>query len=367
MEEPSNENQRDGVRVLFALASIVIIIGGLKAAAPLLVPVVLAFFLSVLSLPILRVLRTWGVPRFAAVLLTIVVDVGIISPIALVSFNLVNEFQGKVNDYQYKITTKTEEWRTRFEEEHNMKFELEQEKINQYIEGGVKQLLTFLGKTIGVAKDFVFIVIVMIFFLAEAGGFRRKLAAIHRARGPDLERFQSTAKDLQKYLGIKTAISTITAILAGLLTWALDVNFPVLWALVAFIFNYIPAIGSIIASFPPAILALVDHSPTTALFVLLGYLFINMVLGNFIEPMLMGQRFGLSTSVVILSVLFWGWVWGLVGMFLAVPLTMVVKVVLDHSEDLQWLALAMGKREEVLAADALAEPAEPVEPAGEEG
>ncbi|MGI9242971.1 MAG: AI-2E family transporter, partial [Verrucomicrobiales bacterium] len=185
------------------------------------VPIILAFFLSVLSLPILRVLRNWGVPRFAAVLLTIVVDVGIISPIALVSFNLVNEFQGKVNDYQTKITEKTEEWRGRFEEEHNMKFELEQEKINQSIEDGVKQLLAFLGKTIAIAKDFVFIVIVMIFFLAEAGGFRRKLTAIHRARGPDLERFQDTAKDLQKYLGIKTAISTITGILVGLLTWAL--------------------------------------------------------------------------------------------------------------------------------------------------
>lgn len=345
--ESSNDHQRSGIRVLYALACVVIIIGGLKAAAPLLIPVMLAFFLSVLSLPILRVLRNWGLPRFPAVLATIVVDLGIISPIALISFNLVNEFQGKVDGYQSKITSKVEEWRIHFEEQHDTKIELEQEKINQYIEGGVKQLLSFLGKTIGVAKDFVFVVIVMIFFLTEAGGFRRKMAAIHRARGPDFERFQNMAKDLQKYLGIKTAISSITGLLAGLLTWSLDVSFPVLWALVAFIFNYIPAIGSIIASFPPAILALVDRSPSTALFVLLGYLAINMVLGNFIEPMLMGQRFGVSTSVVILSVLFWGWVWGLVGMFLAVPLTMVVKVILDNSEDLQWLSIAIGKHEDV--------------------
>jgi len=347
MEEASNDNQRGGIRVLYGLACVVIIIGGLKVAAPLLVPVVLAFFLSILSLPILRVLLNWGLPRFVAVLATIVVDIGIISPIALISFNLVNQFQGKVNSYQNKVTAKVEEWRAHFEAEHEMKFELEQEKINQYIEDGVKQLLGFLGKTISVAKDVVFIVIVMIFFLTEAGGFRRKLAAIRLARGPDFERFQNTAKDLQKYLGIKTAISSITGILAGLLTWWLDVSFPILWGLVAFIFNYIPAIGSIIASFPPAILALVDQSPSTALFVLLGYLAINMVLGNFIEPMLMGSRFGVSTSVVILSVLFWGWVWGLVGMFLAVPLTMVVKVVLDNSEDLQWLSIAMGKRDEL--------------------
>ena len=346
MEETSNENTKGGLNVLFALASIVIVIAGLKLAAPLLVPIILAFFLSILSLPILRVLRKWGLPRFVAVLATIVVDLGIISPIALVSFNLVTEFQGKVDGYQKKFTAKAEVWRNYWEEEHNMTMELEQEKINQYIEDGVKKLLGFLGKTIGVAKDVVFIVIVMIFFLTEAGGFRRKIDAIHLARGPDLSRFQNTAKDIQKYLGIKTAISTITGILAGLLTWSLDVNFPILWALVAFIFNYIPAIGSIIASFPPTILALVDHSPGTAFVVLAGYLAINMVLGNFVEPTLMGQRFGVSTSVVILSVLFWGYIWGLVGMFLAVPLTMVVKVILDNSDDLRWLSIAMGKRDE---------------------
>lgn len=350
MEDPSDEPKKHGMHVLYALACIVIVIGGLKAAAPLLVPVVVAFFLSVLSLPILRVLRNWGLPRFVAVLATIVVDIGIISPIALVSFNLVGEFQGEVKNYQDKITSKTADW-LKYLEEHDIRIELEQEKVNEYIEDGVKQLLGFLGKTIAVLKDVVFILIVMIFFLTEAGGFRRKLNAIHQARGPDLERFQNTAKDIQKYLGIKTAISSITGVLAGLLTWSLDVNFPVLWALVAFIFNYIPAIGSIIASFPPAILALVDQSPSTAVLVLFGYLAINMVLGNFIEPMLMGQRFGVSTSVVILSVLFWGWVWGLVGMFLAVPLTMVVKVILDNSDDLRWLSIAMGKREEPLLAE----------------
>jgi len=361
MEEASTDNTPAKSRVLGALACIVIVIGGIKVAAPLLIPIMVAFFLSVLSLPVLRVLRKWGLPRFPAVLATILVDIAIISPIALVSFNLVNQFQSKINGeggYQVRITEKIEEWRVDLEK-NDIKIEMQQEKINEYIEDGVKKLLGVLGKTLSILKDLVFIIIVMIFFLTEAGGFKRKIKAIHLARGPDLGRFQKTAKDIQKYLGIKTAISFITGLLAAGVTWAAGLDFPVLWGLVAFIFNFIPAIGSIIASFPPTILALIDKSPATALFVLLGYLSINMVLGNFVEPTLMGQRFGVSTSVVILSVLFWGWAWGLIGMFLAVPLTMMVKVMLDNSEELRWLSIAMGKRDDPSTVDLIGEAPDP--------
>jgi len=117
----------------------------------------------------------------------------------------------------------------------------------------------------------------------------------------------------------------------------------VLWGLVAFTFNYIPAIGSILAAIPAVILALILHGVWPALGVLLCYLAINIALGNFLEPMVLGNRFGISTVVVILSVLFWGYVWGPVGMFLAVPLTMMVKVMLDNSNDLRWLSVMMGK------------------------
>ena len=110
--------------------------------------------------------------------------------------------------------------------------------------------------------------------------------------------------------------------------------------------NYIPAIGSIIAAIPPVLVALVQDQmgPWHSLGVATGYLAINVVLGNFLEPMLLGKRFGVSTLVVILSVIFWRWVWGPVGMFLAVPLTMIVMVMLENSKDFRWLAVAMGKQ-----------------------
>ena len=119
-----------------------------------------------------------------------------------------------------------------------------------------------------------------------------------------------------------------------------------LWGMVAFVLNYIPAIGSIIAAIPPVLIALVQvgMGPWHSLGVAIGYLIINVIFGNVIEPMLLGKRFGVSTLVVILSVIFWRWVWGPVGMFLAVPLTMIVMVMLENSKDFRWVAVAMGKK-----------------------
>jgi len=331
-----------GMRLLFALACIVVIIGGVKLAGDVLVPVMLAFFLSVISLPILRTLRAHGVPRFPAVLLTVLVDIAILSPVALIGLNLVVEFQGKYGEYNVALTQKAIDLQSWLKSSFDYEMQIDAEKVVSSVQAYV---LNFLGGAAEFLKDFTFVIIVMIFFLAEAGGFTRKMGAIQGARGPDLKRFADTAQDVQKYLGIKTIISAITGLLAGLLTWKLGLNFAMLWGMVAFTFNFIPAIGSIIAAVPPTLLALIDKSPGTALIVLGCYLAINMVLGNFIEPMLLGRRFGISSSVVVLSVVFWGWLWGLAGMFLAVPLTMLVKVGLDNSDEFRWLAIAMGKHD----------------------
>ena len=333
------------MRMLSVLASIVIIIGGLKLGADLLLPVILAFFLAVVSLPILRTLRERGFPRFPAVLLTVIIDIGILSPVVMIGLNLATEFQEKFDYYNQGLANRAEEFQGWVKEEFDYELKVEPEEVMQGVETFV---VGFLGGAAEFLKDFTFVLIILIFFLTEAGGFGRKMGAIRQARGPDLSRFAEAAKDIQKYLGIKTVVSVVTGILAGLLTWQLGLDFALLWGMVAFSFNYIPAIGSIIASIPPTLLALVDQTPGVACLVLLGFLAINMLLGNFIEPMLLGRKFGISVSMVVLSVVFWGWIWGLIGMFLAVPLTILLKVALDNSTEFQWLSVAMGKHDRVV-------------------
>ena len=331
-----------GTKFLLALGCTVVVVGGLKLAGDLLVPIVLAFFLSVISLPILRWLRSKGVPRFPAVFLTVIVGLGILSPVVFIGLNMVTEFQNNFDTYNEGLTKKAAEFQEWVGKTLDYEMTIDTEKVISTIQSSV---FNFIGGAAGFLKDFTFVVILMIFFLSEAGGFSRKLIAIRRANGPDFAAFTETAKDVQKYLGIKTLISFITGILAAAVTGWLGLEFALLWGMVAFIFNYIPAIGSIIASIPPTLLALVDKSPGTALAVLIGFLIINMILGNFVEPMLLGRRFGISTAVVVLSVVFWGWLWGITGMFLAVPLTMLLKVTLNDSDEFKWFAVFLGSHD----------------------
>jgi AI-2 transport protein TqsA len=183
--------------------------------------------------------------------------------------------------------------------------------------------------------------------------FGRRLEAISQARGPNIERMFSATRDIQRFLAIKTAVSLVTGFLAGLLCWAAGLDFYVLWGILAFAFNYIPVVGSLVAGVPPMILALLVAGLPNALLVAGGYLLINNFLGNFIEPMLVGRRFGISTLVVVISVLFWGWVWGPLGMLLAVPLTMMLKVVLDGSEDFRWVGVAISSEQPGTVAELL--------------
>ncbi len=140
----------------------------------------------------------------------------------------------------------------------------------------------------------------------------------------------------------------------GLGVWLLGVEYALLWALIAFVFNYIPSIGSILASVPPVLLTLIDHGLGKALIVALLFIAVNLTLGNFVEPHLMGRRFGISTLVVILSLIFWGWLWGPVGMLLSVPLTMMVKIMLENTEDFRWVAqlIGAGRRSKSLSSTA---------------
>ena len=127
-----------------------------------------------------------------------------------------------------------------------------------------------------------------------------------------------------------------------MLTWALGVDFPLLWAMLAFLLNYIPTIGSIIAAVPAVLIALVQLGPGEASATAIGFVGINMVFGNIIEPRLMGYGVGVSPLVVFIGLFFWGWVFGPIGMLLSVPLTMTLKLALESDKRTRWIAILIG-------------------------
>ena len=119
-------------------------------------------------------------------------------------------------------------------------------------------------------------------------------------------------------------------------------DYPLLWAVLAFALNYIPTVGSIIALIPPVLLSIVQLGFVEAIIILIGYVVINTIMGNILEPKFMGKGLGLSTLVVFLSLIFWGWVLGPIGMLLSVPLTITIKIALDSADETRWLAILLG-------------------------
>ena len=381
-------------QVVLLLASVVVLIAGLKAAQGFFVPVLLAFFIATVSFPITNWLRNHRVPRAVAVLLTVLVDFAFLAGIVLLAFTVVGDLQSKWNlEYrnlaEEKIRGVVEDV-AGFEDKLKRLWEPAEEsgagvsdedlenapkatpvepepgvepletpvaetrsyQIGEALVGQIREMkftqivnvgTDVLGRVVSFFGTSLIVIILTVFMLTEARMFGRRLDAICEARGPNIQRLLGAVKDTQRYLGIKTLVSLGTGVLAGILCKVAGLDFWPLWAILAFALNYVPVVGSFIAGVPPAILALLVKGTPDAVAVAVGYFLINTFLGNFIEPMLMGRRFGLSTLVVLVSVIFWGWLWGPIGMLLAVPLTMMVKVVLDNSQEFRWIAVAIGQ------------------------
>jgi AI-2 transport protein TqsA len=349
-------DRQQGFRLLLTGACLVIVLAGMKAAAGFFIPLVLAFFLSILSYPIMRWLRSYRVPNFLGMLLVVTINVGVLGLVINAGSSLLSRFQGDIPGYIRELKESVDEG-ARWLEAQGVKDAVEHvnqalnwQEITQYSSNSnvVQGVASFMGSTVGtvasVVSTLTLVLILMVFILMEGAGTMSRFMAIHLAGGPNFSGLANSASDIQKYLGIKTAISAATGALATAWCMIFDLPYPVLWGLVAFVFNFIPAVGSIVAALPPVLVALVQSGPGSAVGVMIGYLAINFSLGNFLEPTLLGRRFGVSSLVIVLSVLFWGWLWGIVGMFLAVPLTMLLKMMLDHSEEFRWLSVAMAKK-----------------------
>ncbi|WP_018969335.1 AI-2E family transporter [Rubritalea marina] len=409
MEEKPKKRGAEAARILIVLASVVLVVAGAKASADFVVPLLLAFFIATVSYPITYWLSKHRVPRVLAVFFTVLIDFAFLAGVVLVGIMLVGELQNKWESKYYELTktrvtqladnvsstmdrfgmladqdknavasgeesaplalvvpepdifdTEGDVVASQVTEVENLERGdavvaltqsnldiLSDELLKHLSVNKVLQMGTdFLGKLVSFLGTTFLVLLLTVFMLSEARMFARRFNAICEAKGPNLQRMVSATRDIQRYLGIKTLISLTTGFLAGVLCWAVGLEFPLLWGILAFALNYIPAIGSVMAGIPPVLLSLLlTGDIKDAVIVAAGYLAINGVLGNFLEPTLLGRRFGMSTLVVVVSVLFWGWIWGPIGMLLAVPLTMLVKVALDNSADFRWIAVAISQED----------------------
>ena len=328
------------MRILLGTACFVIIVAGMKASAEMIVPFLLSGFIAILCAPPIFWLESKRIPTAAAVTLVITCFVLSGTLISALVGASVSDFADQLPVYQARLQEEKESlalWLS------SMGIELPSLVLKEQINPGavmdmVKKMLSGLG---GALTDSFLIFLTVLFILFEASSFPKKFRRAMNDPNHTFSSFNTFNSSVKQYLIIKSWVSLATGLIIGIWLWIFDVDYPILWGLLAFMLNFVPNIGSIIAAVPAVLLAFIQWGPTTAAFVAGGYAAVNIVMGNIIEPRFLGRGLGLSTLVVFLSLVFWGWILGPVGMLLSIPLTMILKIALESNEDTHWIAILL--------------------------
>ena len=335
-----------GIPILITLAAFVVVVAGVRAAEAVVVPFLLSIFIAVISAPALLWLENKKVPRWLAMFVVLGAIIIIALLLSILIGSSIKDFSQDIPQYQQRLSgllVQITSWLSGFG------IDLSTSTILSYLNPGaamqlVADMLNGLGSVFG---NIFLILLTVVFILFEASSVPRKLrAGLPNAEG-SLGAFSEVANNVNRYLAIKTITSLATGVIVAIALAVIGVDYPLLWGIIAFLFNYIPNIGSIIAAVPAVLLALVQLGLGGALSTTIVYVVVNVLIGSVLEPKMLGRQVGLSTLVVFLSLVFWGWVFGPVGMFLSVPLTMTAKIALESDTRTRWLAILLGNDEDL--------------------
>lgn len=331
----------------FFLGIIVVFMVGvfLRLAKPVLFPFFLAVFISLFHSPALLFFHRRKIPKVISIILILIVTFVALYLLGILSYSTGKAFVSEFPKYSQKITSLLESFQVRFKlspeqwDPKELMKRLDMSKVGSILLASLGPFFSFLSK--------VFLILIfLIFILAGRGRMRKKITGnLNKSRASQItEVIDNIDREIQKYLSVKTLISFVTGLLATIVLIIFGVDFAIVFGFLTFVLNYIPQIGSVIATALPVIIAIFQFNTIwPALGILLLLFTIQMIMGNFIEPRMMGEGLGLSPLVVLFSLFFWGWLWGIEGMVLAVPLTAGIKIVCRNIPTLEPVALLMRK------------------------
>ena len=336
-------------KVSLTLAAFIILIAGIMYAKAIVNPLLLALFISVICEKPLSWLKKKKVPEGLAVT---IVMVGILliyaGFIQLIGASL-SMFLGDMPKYQESFN----------EFQASIIQYFESKGIDIVALGGempingarvMEYTARIFGKLGDMMSNEITIILLTLFLIAEMDVISLKIKVVAKRTKVNLEYLNTITAKIRHYLTIKTLVSLLTGVLVGISLAFIGVDYPILWGLVAFLLNYIPTIGSVIAAIPAVLFSILELGFPASYITIAIYLIINFVLGNIIEPKIMGKGLGLSTFVVFFSLIFWGFILGPVGMFLSIPLMIMIKILLENNSDTKWIATLLGtKRESEIA------------------
>jgi len=324
----------------FYLSAIVIIIGGLKMASQAAIIIFLSIFIASVLSPLMNYLQKLKIPKSISLVIVLLLVLSLLLGVTYIVDTSLKDFIANVPFYEERLKTMAIaglSWLKSFG------LHIDPKAILGSLNFGA--IFNITASTVGnigvLASKLLLVVIGVAFLLVESRNFGSKVDIIFRDDIVSKKNFELFAHNIQKYFTIKTLTSILTGVLITVTLLFFDIPYPFLWGFLGFMLNFIPVVGSIIASVPALILALIHNDLTTFTWLAMIYIVINNLISNIIEPKIMGDGLGLSPAMIFFSLIFWGWVLGPVGMFLAVPLTMTLKIAFDSNPQTAWIGILL--------------------------
>ena len=330
-----------GTHILFVIGTLAIISLCVKQAQATLAWLLFAVFLAIIGTPPFLWLVRKRIPYAIAALLVVTGMAGALVAMGVLVGASLNSFYSDLPSYQALLQERISSLQALLAA--NGITITDSLLVHQIDPEAIKRLTTSLFRGVGSALfELVMILVTVMFIFLEAPGFPVKLRAIFGDTQKDFHLFMRFIYDVNHYMNIKTMVSLAEGIIVGAWLFILGVDFPILWGFLAFLLHYVPNVGSFIAAIPAVLLAFIELGIGRATQVAIGYLAIEFILGNMVEPVLMGRKLGLSTVVVIVSLILWGSLLGVCGVVLCVPLTMTLKFVCENNKNTKWIAILLG-------------------------
>lgn len=328
-------------RFLIVTAAFIIVVAGMREAQSLLVPFFLSLFIAIICTPLLNLMKRYNIPSGLSILLILVLMIVVGISIGAIVGSSINSFTDDIPEYQARLvelSTGLQKWLA------GMGLVIDPQQWREVFNPSAA--LTMASNTLSsfgnIMADGFLILLTVMFILAEEVNFTDKLRHASARGEKTVAALHQFAQSINTYMAIKTLVSLATGLLVMIALMIIGVDYPILWGLLAFLLNFIPTFGSILAAVPPVLLAIVQLGFGEAIITAALYVVVNIVVGNILEPRFMGKGLDLSSLVVFLSLVFWGWILGSVGMLLSVPLTIMVKIALESSPDTQWIGVMLG-------------------------
>lgn len=326
---------------LLIIAAVVLLLGAMRLASPVLNPLLLALVITLLCNPIYIWLQRRGLPAWVALLIMIggfLLTAAILGSLIGIS---VSSATARLSVYQSLLAEQERTFRTWLADYGLVADDLP--FFGLLNSATLTQLIGFAITGIGnLLGNALLVVVLVLFFLIELPLFRYRLQHSLGEQSPLLHRLTSFGGSVVRYFIIRTYINLAVAVGSTLGLFLLGVPFAILWGILIFVFGFIPYIGIPIAVIPATLLTLAEHGLLRAGLVILVVTLVNTSFENLVAPTLIGQQLRLSPAVVFVSFFFWTWLLGPPGTFLSMPITLLVVVILDNFEETRWLARLVG-------------------------